>query len=1097
MAAADPSKTHSTSAPSAEPGVIHLPPRPAPSEAQTDDLSWLRRGMDRFLVFLVLALAFVLGSFTARNSDLWMHLATGRALLDGSYHFGQDPFGATTEGTYWVNHSWLYDVALYGIYRVAGGTVLVLLKALLVMLLAEILLRLTWKEGSAWIPAVCITLTLLAVGLRLQLQPTLLSYLFLALTLWLLERPRRREAAGPASFRAYWPLPVLFALWVNVDSWFLLGPLTVALYWLGQFLQERYGPDKSLGRGDTSVLGLVLLAGLVACLVNPHHVRAFVLPAQLGLTGAAEVLREKGFFFSPLNPAYFRPGTGLNVGGLTYFVLLGLGLLSFLLNRRDWRWWRVLVWLGLAVVSLIDYRAVPFFAIVAGPIAALNFSAFARRTFGPVPSGETARQWAIAGRFLTGLAGLALLLVAWPGWLQAQPYEAHHWTVDPDPSMLRAAEQLGAWREAGLLGKEDLGFNFSPDAANYFAWVNPREQGFFDHRLQAFPPEAARDFLTVVSGLAADPEAAAEAPLGTRRPDWREVLRRRKVNHVVLYSPEVSSIQRVVSRFLSQPDEWPLLYLKGRVTIFGWRDPARPQATDRFASLRLRLNQQAFHPTSEEKAPLEWPGRDPEPQSWWAAYLHPRPPRPDESDEALLHLIHLKVVAPAYGLQNLASWDAGLAAGIMGLGWSADGTLATPLGRLLPLSIDLAAAYGVVPPKDRPAYSPLLNRLAFRATGSFLARLDEGPPGYPLLVIRAARRAVRANPDDPNAYLMLGEAYFWLGHNSRERDWSRRLPMLERLRKAQAAIALQQALSLRADLPRAHELLVVMFREEGYMDLALKHLKEQIRFTRAAGRPAGEPAPRFAERVAKLEEDAGKLEKEVKDAEVQFDVRSANLQVYERATEAARRGLAGKALDLLYASEPLVIGPAGLRLELELLLTTGRFKDVREGFNPGFREILASFDYHWLLAQLQAASGDYGPADAELEILARPQEQQLFGRYAKLLDARSAASLLVARTMLEGVLQQTAVFWSVLGPFNQLEGTAQLEAALRELQKESDVTMLRALLALECGETETAKDLCQRALALWRSETATELGEGLDFSGRPVAQQVLELLKKN
>src|SRR5712671_5014163 len=56
----------------------------------------------------VLLLAFFLGSFVARNSDLWLHLAAGRSIVQGSYHVGADPFSSTKAGTYWVNHNWLY-----------------------------------------------------------------------------------------------------------------------------------------------------------------------------------------------------------------------------------------------------------------------------------------------------------------------------------------------------------------------------------------------------------------------------------------------------------------------------------------------------------------------------------------------------------------------------------------------------------------------------------------------------------------------------------------------------------------------------------------------------------------------------------------------------------------------------------------------------------------------------------------------------------------------------------------------------------------------------------------------------------------------------
>src|SRR4051812_12543808 len=79
---------------------------------------------------LVLAFAFLAASFPARNSDLWLHLATGRLLARGEYTFGADPFAYTTSGVYWANHAWLFDLCLYAGLRLLGGGGLVALKAL-------------------------------------------------------------------------------------------------------------------------------------------------------------------------------------------------------------------------------------------------------------------------------------------------------------------------------------------------------------------------------------------------------------------------------------------------------------------------------------------------------------------------------------------------------------------------------------------------------------------------------------------------------------------------------------------------------------------------------------------------------------------------------------------------------------------------------------------------------------------------------------------------------------------------------------------------------------------------------------------------------
>src|SRR5947209_7563683 len=210
-------------------GVILLPQAQQPVTAATSDS---RRGqymLDCVLTFLVLALAFLVASFLARNTDLWFHLATGRLLANGQFAFGADPFAYTTAQVYWACHSWLCDLGLYALYGLAGGAGLVVAKALLITALAALLMQVRRPAGAAWLPVVCTTLAVLAMSPRLLLQPACVSYFLLGLTFWLLWRPhaqaeQRRETTDEAAKRTLHPtwfiLPLVFALWVNVDDWF-------------------------------------------------------------------------------------------------------------------------------------------------------------------------------------------------------------------------------------------------------------------------------------------------------------------------------------------------------------------------------------------------------------------------------------------------------------------------------------------------------------------------------------------------------------------------------------------------------------------------------------------------------------------------------------------------------------------------------------------------------------------------------------------------------------------------------------------------------------------------------------------------------------
>src|SRR5439155_20936429 len=116
------------------------------------------------------------------------------------------------------------------------------------------------------------------------------------------------------------------------------------------------------------------------------------------------------FFVSPFQFDKYlgqpgQVGVGWNVAGLTYYFVLTFGLLSFLFSLGGWRWWRFLVWAGFAVLSGLEMRLIPFFAVVSGPIAALNLQDFAARRPGPLPRVEPHwKLWSLGGRIVTLLA---------------------------------------------------------------------------------------------------------------------------------------------------------------------------------------------------------------------------------------------------------------------------------------------------------------------------------------------------------------------------------------------------------------------------------------------------------------------------------------------------------------------------------------------------------------------------------------------------------------------------------------------------------------------------------------------------------------------
>ena len=1074
---------------------LPLPPLAAPPDRSRR--GWRGRILDAALAGVVLLFGFLVASFAARNSDLWQHLATGRLLARGDYTFGADPFAYTTQGVYWANHSWLFDWLLYGLFTTAGGTVLVVLKALGVVALAWVLLRIR-QPGSSVLPAACTLLALLALSPRLLLQPAVLSYLFLGLTLWLLWRAR--SLPGPA-LKRFGPLLVLFALWVNLDSWFLLGPVLVALFWLGDTLQANFRLTIFDFRLKSSIVNRqskieaapppaaripawLLPAALAACLLNPHHVHAFTLPAELSpvLTGAglSQDARFQRAFASPWELGLrLQPLAAISLAAWAYFGLVVLGLVSFLLNRKNLSGWRLPVWLSFGLLGAWQARLVPFFAVVAGPVTVLNLQEALR---------GDGRRRSVAAEWLACLAaGLALSALAWVGWLQGFAQEGRRaaWAVQPDPSLRRMAETLAEWRRQNKLGNEDRVFQIHPDVASYCAWFCPEEKGFLDHRLPLFAG-AAREYETVCQELmpALDVTAGAadRSHPGGLSGGWQQVFRDRQITHLVVYDPDPRRLLATTSRLDQDPQQWTLLHVDGEALLYGWVEARRGGAKDPFAAQRFDAAQLAFSLREADggrdlpPAPGTGPGRGPQRRPFWAHVGRPEPLPAWESAAATVFLRRFEDHAPQHTRALLKR------------GWPTFGAALAGLPAL---------------PRGVPA---VLGGILFRLQNPLPFFGETGrPPALPLLAVRAARRALAANPDDANAYLRLGQAYLMLRNSTVERSREGRLPPLAMLRHVQIATALEHALVLAPDSEAAHQALVELYGERNFLDAALEHARARARLARRAGPQPGEDPERFDRRLDELDKRVEELERVVQDRQNQLTIRiKGHGNPLDEARAALKLGLAKQALDILLASKVELFKIAGAKLQLELLLLTGQAERVRallddedlranrlrlgvfelpppSGRETGYRPPA----YEWLLACRAAASGDYNEAEAALaaalvpmQILHRQRQQQLGPALSKALAAEVGAFSQPPHLIVQLIASDQR---------ERLQGGIDQVDFL--VADQADLSVVAGMLALESGRPRPAARHFEEALSLASTARA-------QCAGRPLALEYLRLLRQ-
>jgi arsenate reductase-like glutaredoxin family protein len=676
-------------------------------------------GFDWLLALGLLVLAFLVASFSVRNGDFWMHLASGRLLSEGHYTFGKDPFSYVGADRTWVNHSWLFDWVVYQLYKIGDGPALVIGKCVVLALTAGLLLLARRPGQSVFAGVACVGLALLAAAPRLHLQPVIATYLCLAVLMLLIVR--MPKPAG--SWRFPIAIAVLFALWANLDQWFFVGPVILLLYTIGHYLRPTEGED-------AFPLWGALIAGILACMLNPHHYRIWELPPELADQGLAKIFLADAEFNSVFKHTYNSSGLVFNGGWdnpVNLWALIGLtvlGLVGFAVNYRRMSVGLAVIWAGIAALAVYHTRAIPFFALVSAPIAAINLAAAGRRLAERELSGQTIRTLHAlrsGGRYLVGITGLILIAISYAGWLHPSNQQRRWgWELEPNLSMKRAAEQIHAWKQDGTLPPEARMLNFQPEFANYLAWYAPGEKSFFDYRLRFHRPEAAE-----YAGLRR--YVVHTSPLKRREDpfDMPAFLSRHGVTYAVLSNPNRS--QGLTAAFFLMSDDpnaqFTLWHVTGRTVILGYtRQTTIPRSA--FARLEFDPIRAAF--TNAE--PLAAPAvRPPLPaQNVWDRYVSAPPVTPDEGEESFILMQYRSKIVGVVGARHQA-----LLMGVFRIAFERLQTPALTLWTALPLQ----------DPRLIPATMPAeVNAIS-------------------LLAVRAARRAVINSPDHPDGYFCLAKAY--------------------------------------------------------------------------------------------------------------------------------------------------------------------------------------------------------------------------------------------------------------------------------------------------------------------------------------------------
>jgi len=303
----------------------------------------MERLLEKLFLVLAIAIAAAAAFFPIQNYDIMWQLAVGRYIASEGLP-RVEPFSYLIGGQPWMAEYWLYELVLYGLYRLGGYSLLVLAKAVLVaglFLLWWFFLR---RRCKTWLIAAQFLVTLTFLYHRLLMRPDLLTFVFFSVFYILLERARTWSYGRLVG--VFFGLGVL---WTNLHQSFALGPL-LAFFFAADagaemFLARRRRRSALEERKALERYLVAMLAAAVASLFNPYGWRYVVHSLAIPYSGVYfDLIYEwKPLFFFPR--ILFRP----------FYVACWIASLAML--AADWRRSRPLYWFLLLFFGWEAWRA--------------------------------------------------------------------------------------------------------------------------------------------------------------------------------------------------------------------------------------------------------------------------------------------------------------------------------------------------------------------------------------------------------------------------------------------------------------------------------------------------------------------------------------------------------------------------------------------------------------------------------------------------------------------------------------------------------------------------------------------------------------------
>jgi hypothetical protein len=293
------------------------------------------------------------------DGDLWWHIKVGRSILQTHHFPTAESYSFTAGGQHWRAYEWLGEVLLAAIYQAGGlrglGTLLIVLGSVIALALYYYTTLRCGNPKAGFLA----TALLLNLATSFNLRPQMLGYLFLILTLIILERFRQGKRG------AVWLLPLLMLMWINTHGLWIIGLGTIGVYLASGLMSIRIGnvETQRWTAAERGQLTAVFLLSAVATLITPYGAGLATYPFQMSASpvGLANISEWQAITF-------YLSGDMLFLGLVIGFLLVQI------LMRPRWRLEELGLFLFGAMMAFLHARFLSLFVAFSAPVLVVIFA---------------------------------------------------------------------------------------------------------------------------------------------------------------------------------------------------------------------------------------------------------------------------------------------------------------------------------------------------------------------------------------------------------------------------------------------------------------------------------------------------------------------------------------------------------------------------------------------------------------------------------------------------------------------------------------------------------------------------------------------------